>query len=416
MTLKHDFLSSLLSIAATARAGLLSPAQLGAAAQRGYVALSPRLRKNQAEKWQEAVPGQKQKQQQQQQQRGEPPALLPPRRGEHAQLDKQVQVPPGYNPAVDVLQETEFGRLRGRVYADYAGAPPYPASLLAAVTAALASGLHGNPHSEAGWGEAPPGGGSGTAAAAAARQATLAACCARADEYECILTSGATAALKLVGEAFPWGGAGAAGAAGGGAGGHGALVCGGGGGGGAPGAAPRGAGAAAAAGVFLYLRDNHTSVLGLRQLAAERGAAACAAFEVVAAPAAEGDAFSLRLCGGAEQAAAVAAAADESSGAAKERQHLLAFPLESNFSGVRYDLSLAAAAQAGCLSLLPPAGAGLPPRLPPGRWRVLLDAAKGAASGPPDLSAPGCRPDFVVLSYYKLFGMPTGEVGARGWR
>ncbi len=44
---------------------------------------------------------------------------------------------------------------------------------------------------------------------------------------------------------------------------------------------------------------------------------------------------------------------------------------------------------------------------PWGRWRVLLDAAKGCATHPPDLSRHPA--DFVALSFYKLFGFPTGE-------
>lgn len=43
------------------------------------------------------------------------------------------------------------------------------------------------------------------------------------------------------------------------------------------------------------------------------------------------------------------------------------------------------------------------------RCLVLLDAAKGCSTGPPDLSH--FPADFVVLSYYKIFGYPTG-VGA----
>ena len=43
---------------------------------------------------------------------------------------------------------------------------------------------------------------------------------------------------------------------------------------------------------------------------------------------------------------------------------------------------------------------------PRGRWRVLVDAAKGCASQPPDLSRHPA--DFVALSFYKLFGFPTG--------
>ncbi len=41
-----------------------------------------------------------------------------------------------------------------------------------------------------------------------------------------------------------------------------------------------------------------------------------------------------------------------------------------------------------------------------GRWLVLLDAAKACSTHPPDLTA--VRADFVVLSYYKIFGHPTG--------
>ncbi|PNG99873.1 Molybdenum cofactor sulfurase, partial [Tetrabaena socialis] len=40
------------------------------------------------------------------------------------------------------------------------------------------------------------------------------------------------------------------------------------------------------------------------------------------------------------------------------------------------------------------------------RWLVLLDAAKACSTAPPDLSA--APADFVVLSYYKIFGHPTG--------
>ncbi|MFS7943749.1 putative molybdenum cofactor sulfurtransferase [Helianthus anomalus] len=37
---------------------------------------------------------------------------------------------------------------------------------------------------------------------------------------------------------------------------------------------------------------------------------------------------------------------------------------------------------------------------------VLLDAAKGCSTDPPDLST--YKADFVVISFYKLFGYPTG--------
>lgn len=37
-----------------------------------------------------------------------------------------------------------------------------------------------------------------------AREATLHMCAAQPGEYECVLTSGATAGLRLLAEAFPW--------------------------------------------------------------------------------------------------------------------------------------------------------------------------------------------------------------------
>jgi len=69
---------------------------------------------------------------------------------------------------------------------------------------------------------------------------------------------------------------------------------------------------------------------------------------------------------------------------------LFAYPAQSNFSGVHHPLSLVRSAQ----SL---------------GYHVLLDAAAYLPSYP--LSLRACPADFVVLSFYKLFGYPTG-VGA----
>ena len=69
---------------------------------------------------------------------------------------------------------------------------------------------------------------------------------------------------------------------------------------------------------------------------------------------------------------------------------LFAFPAQSNFSGVKHSLALVAGAQAH-------------------GHAVLLDAAAFAATSTLDLSA--VRPDFVAISFYKMFGYPTG-VGA----
>ncbi|HRQ41372.1 MAG TPA: aminotransferase class V-fold PLP-dependent enzyme [Chloroflexota bacterium] len=70
--------------------------------------------------------------------------------------------------------------------------------------------------------------------------------------------------------------------------------------------------------------------------------------------------------------------------------HLFAFPAQSNFSGVKHPLEyIELAHQKG--------------------WDVLLDAAAFVPTNRLDLQA--VQPDFVSLSFYKMFGYPTG-IGA----
>ena len=69
---------------------------------------------------------------------------------------------------------------------------------------------------------------------------------------------------------------------------------------------------------------------------------------------------------------------------------LFAFPAQSNFSGLKHPLALIGAAQSV-------------------GYRVLLDAASYAATSTLDLDV--VKPDFVALSFYKMFGYPTG-IGA----
>jgi len=70
--------------------------------------------------------------------------------------------------------------------------------------------------------------------------------------------------------------------------------------------------------------------------------------------------------------------------------NLFAYPAQSNFSGVQHPLEWVERAQEK-------------------GWDVLLDAAAFVPTNRLDLSC--CHPDFVVLSFYKMFGYPTG-VGA----
>lgn len=74
---------------------------------------------------------------------------------------------------------------------------------------------------------------------------------------------------------------------------------------------------------------------------------------------------------------------------------LFAFPAQDNFAGVLYPLRWVSEVQLQSTS--------------DHRWLVLLDAAAFVPTHRLDLSATPA--DFVVLSFYKMFGMPTG-VGA----
>jgi selenocysteine lyase/cysteine desulfurase len=119
--------------------------------------------------------------------------------------------------------------------------------------------------------------------------------------------------------------------------------------------------------------DNHNSVNGLREFARARGARVD--YVPMTAP-------ELRV-----SEADVLAALSRGHGS---RPGLFAYPAQSNFSGVQHPLGWVRRAQE----------AG---------YDVLLDAAAYVPANRLDLSA--VRPEFVAVSWYKVFGYPTG-VGA----
>lgn len=136
---------------------------------------------------------------------------------------------------------------------------------------------------------------------------------------------------------------------------------------------------------LLLTQDNHNSVNGIGEFA-KRAGATVSRLPVVAPD--------LRI----DRTAATETLAAGRSG----RPGLFAFPAQSNFSGVRHPLALVLQAKA----------AG---------WDVLLDAAAFVPTNPLDVAA--VRPDFVCVSFYKMFGYPTGvgcliarQAAMTGWR
>ena len=126
-------------------------------------------------------------------------------------------------------------------------------------------------------------------------------------------------------------------------------------------------------GKYLLTFDNHNSVNGIREFAQRGGAT------VLYSPVLPPD---LRV-----DAARLEANLDQ---IVPGSDNLFAFPAQSNFSGVQHDLGWIERAQAK-------------------GWDVLLDAAAFAPTNRLDLSQH--QPDFVSLSFYKIFGYPTG-IGA----
>jgi molybdenum cofactor sulfurtransferase len=124
-------------------------------------------------------------------------------------------------------------------------------------------------------------------------------------------------------------------------------------------------------GVYLLSYDNHNSVNGIREFAGNKGAVA------TYIPVREAD---LRL----DEEQVRTALRGAAGGAAK----LFAYPAQSNFSGAQHPLEwIAEAQELG--------------------WDVLLDCAAYAPTNRLDVQA--IHPDYVPISFYKMFGYPTGS-------
>ena len=248
-------------------------------------------------------------------------------------------------PLSAAWRATEFPALRHCVFLDFAGAALPSVSQIRATAEELMDGTTLLVN--------PHSGGPASLATRQrieqARRDVLEWCGADSQYYAVIFTASATAALRLVAECFPW--------------------------------------SAGAGGSELRTsHECHNSMLGMRQHARAAGAA-----------------ISTFLYRG--------YACSDASAVRRDREHggggaaLLAFPAECNATGARrpYEPLTRQAHSAG--------------------WRVLLDASKfvstaklrlGAKSRAPGAAEDDAKsraahlPDFVVFSFYKLFGAPTG--------
>ncbi len=234
----------------------------------------------------------------------------------------------GTAPDFAALRAREFGRLDdgGHAYLDYTGSALYPDRLVAAHATTLRGAVFGNPHSES------PTSLASTALVNEARARVLRFFDADPDEYVVCFAANTSSAIQLVASAYPFG----------------------------PDAP------------FILSADNHNSVNGVRAYAERAGA------RVHYLPLDN----ELRLHDVASELTLL------------RRTHvgagLVAFPAQSNFSGVRHPLALVDKARAL-------------------GYTVLVDAAAYVPTSPLSLSRTPA--DFVGCSFYKMFGYPTG-IGA----
>jgi selenocysteine lyase/cysteine desulfurase len=222
------------------------------------------------------------------------------------------------------LRRTEYARLdhTGHVYLDYTGGNLHPRCLSDEHHRFLQNNIYGNPHSE------NPASQSSGRAISQAREAVLKFF--NAEDYHCIFTANASAALQIVGECYPF----------------------------------------SQESHFLLTADNHNSVNGIREYCKNK----------------EG---SFSYCGmNAEELTIDNECLTKQLESHKTKKNkLFAFPAQSNASGVRHSLSwIKKAKEHG--------------------WDVLLDAAAFVPTSRLDLTQ--LNPDFVCLSFYKMFGYPTG--------
>ncbi|XP_033329340.2 molybdenum cofactor sulfurase [Megalopta genalis] len=256
---------------------------------------------------------------------------------------------PTYTPVYDdettKIIESNFSRAKEECYLDHAGATLYSDSQIKHIAGDLHNSLYANPHSV------------GTASNMTqdvierTRYLVLNHFHTSSDDYAVVFTAGATASLKLVADNFVF-------------------------------AEEPANAASAGAGHFVYTQDNHTSVLGMREVVASRGArVTCLKHD---------DAFQI-----------FRSSPPAANSSRNKSNSLFAYPAQCNFSGLKYPMKWITDVHDGILSRVTADTTT--------KWYVLLDAAAFVSTSDLDLSV--YKPDFVVLSFYKMFGYPTG-IGA----
>ncbi|EKE39067.1 hypothetical protein ENUP19_0061G0112 [Entamoeba nuttalli] len=252
----------------------------------------------------------------------------------------------GYNNTIEEFVAEELqDRLDNKIFFDYTANGVYTKSQMKKIFENLNSKFYANAHSHNSVSSRTDN------AVHEARQLILKRFNVTSAEYTVIFTAGATGALKLIGESFPW----------------------------------------TNNSKFMYLRQNHNSVLGIREYALEQGAEFKTVTEEELTSEGCENLFDEK-CDGIPKVLRKPTLTEYPN----KVYNLFAFPGTENFAGVKYPLEW--------INKFGNEKTGKN-----NNWLVLLDAAAYLSTAKLDLRK--YPADFVVMSFYKIMGYPTG-IGA----
>ena len=236
----------------------------------------------------------------------------------------------GYVTNMEEIRSAEYPQLATTTYLDHAGTTLHAKSLIETFSKDLTQNLYGNPHSASASSQLS------TRRVEDARLQVLRFFKASPDDFEVVFTANATAAIKLVADAFRDNYAGFR---------------------------------------YGYHLESHTSLVGVRELASN--GSCCFA---------DGEELDLWLSEFAEE--------NDPMGSGST---LAAYPGQSNMTGRRFSFDWSGQIR----SLREQCGKKI---------YTLYDAAALASTSPLDLSDLASVPDFIAISFYKIFGFP--DLGA----
>ncbi|RIA94014.1 pyridoxal phosphate-dependent transferase [Glomus cerebriforme] len=252
---------------------------------------------------------------------------------------KEFSTKYGYNGKIDQIREEEYPQLKNEIYLDHTGATTFARSAVVNFNNDILTNLYGNPHSNS------PSSRLSSMRIEQVRKRVLSHFGTNEKDYTVIFTQNATAAIKLVGEMFPW----------------------------------------TEKSTYKNLRESHNSVNGLRRFLETinpdniQGVTEKEVKAMFKNPPPVDD--QCRYDDNYEKDDEI-------------NYNLFAYPAQCNYSGMRFPLSWVRKIKKLNTKT--------------SKTLVLLDAAAFVPSSPLSLANKDESPDFICLSFYKMFGFPTG--------